>query len=62
MSPFDGDTVPLAVIGEETEPIILDTSRRVRHAIVFVPKISYETPPRPKWADGVVPRKNPSRR
>lgn len=58
MSEFDVDTVPLAKIGEETEPIVIDTAERVKPFVVFV----HEPPPRPKWADGVVPRKNKWRR
>jgi hypothetical protein len=53
------DTSPLFTEDEQTEPIILDTARRIsqrrispRLLVVVVPPQSQQ---RPKWADGVVP-------
>jgi hypothetical protein len=55
----------LLAIGEETQPIILDTTMRFararsakRRAIVAMPRLdATPAPPRPRWADGVVPRR-----
>ncbi len=53
------DTVPMLVIGEDTEPIVIDTTRRRRRfPVATMPAIAPEPiPPRPRWADGVVPKR-----
>ena len=58
------DTAPLLLVGEYTEPIVLDTTqirvraRGTKRHVVVMPIIDpTPAPPRPAWAKGVVPRR-----